>query len=151
MTLALPSSSRSLAQTGTYSHIIACSLDLTSSAVGFLIQACKPTRHRYLDYHPSFEDVYKVVPCAPSALDCASNPDRRKLLLGGSVSQWGESVDAFNFDADVWVGASALAERLWSDPPLGDNATLTSKTAQDRHHALSCHWKMYTARSVVVL
>ena len=68
---------------------------------------------------------------------------RRKLLLGGSVSQWGESVDAFNFDADVWVGASALAERLWSDPPLGDNVTLASQAAQDRHHALACHWKMY--------
>jgi hypothetical protein len=32
-------------------------------------------------------------------------------LLGGSVSQWGESVDQFNIEADVWVGASALAER----------------------------------------
>jgi hypothetical protein len=124
---------------------------LTISVLRPLIHACKLTRHRYLDYHPSFEDVYKVVPCAPSALDCASKPDRRKLLLGGSVSQWGESVDAFNFDADVWVGASALAERLWSDPPLGDNATLTSKMAQDRHHALSCHWKMYAARSNAVL
>jgi hypothetical protein len=149
--LALPSSSRSLARTGTYSNTIACSPGLMSSALGPLIHARKSTRYRYLDYHPSFEDVYKVVPCAPSALDCASKPDRRKLLLGGSVSQWGESVDAFNFDADVWVGASALAERLWSDPPLGDNATLTSMTAQDRHHALSCHWKMYVARSVVVL
>ena len=86
--------------------------------------------------------MYKVVPCAPSALDCASKPNRRKLLLGGSVSQWGESVDQFNFDADVWVGASALAERLWSDPPLGDNATVTSNAARDRHHSLACHWKM---------
>ena len=105
----------------------------------------------YLDYHPNFEDVYKVVPCAPSALDCASKPNRRKLLLGGSVSQWGESVDQFNFDADVWVGASALAERLWSDPPLGDNATVTSTAARDRHHSLACHWKMYVTRSAAML
>jgi len=84
-----------------------------------------------------------VRPCDPGQLDCDApgHERRRELLLGGSVSQWGEKVDAFNFDADVWVGASALAERLWSDPPLGSNASATSLSARGRHHALSCHWK----------
>ena len=82
-------------------------------------------------------------PCDGDQLDCNTYPHRRKLILGGSVSQWGESVDQFNWDADVWVGASALAERLWSDHPLGANATATANAARDRHHALACHWKMW--------
>jgi hypothetical protein len=85
----------------------------------------------------------KVRPCDPDQLDCAGHPGRKKLLLGGSVSQWGESVDAFNFDADVWVGAAALAERLWSDMPLGANVSATAEAARGRHLALSCHWKMW--------
>ena len=56
-------------------------------------------------------------------------------------------MDALNFDADVWVGASALAERLWTDLPLGDNATTTATAARARHHALSCHWKMWGFRT----
>ena len=97
----------------------------------------------YLDYHPDFETVYSVRPCDPEYLDCDSHPGRREHLLGGSVSQWGEKVDQFNFDADVWVGASALAERLWSDPPLGANASATSLEARGRHHALACHWALW--------
>ena len=97
----------------------------------------------YLDYHPDFEAVYSVRPCDKTALDCDNHPGRRELLLGGSVSQWGESVDAFNFDTNVWVGASALAERLWSDLSLGANSATAAKAAKARHHALSCHWKFW--------
>ena len=86
-------------------------------------------------------------PCDPGLLDCDRHPGRRSALLGGSVSQWGEKVDAFNFDPDVWVGASALAERLWSDMPLGSNATATSLDARARHHALQCHWAMWGVRT----
>ena len=46
----------------------------------------------YLDYHPSFGDVYKVRPCDPGQLDCVGHPGRARSLLGGSVSQWGEKV-----------------------------------------------------------
>lgn len=92
----------------------------------------------YLDYHPDFASVYKVRPC--DQLDCKTNPNRRSHLLGGSVSQWGESVDGFNFDADVWIGASALAERLWRDfdPQISGPAD-----AELRHHNLQCHWSMW--------
>jgi hypothetical protein len=93
----------------------------------------------YLDYHPDFASVWNVRPCDPSQLDCDAHPGRRTHLLGGGVSQWGESVDAFNFDADVWVGASALAERLWTDHPL----TFTAADAEMRHHNLQCHWAMW--------
>lgn len=76
---------------------------------------------------------------------------------------------ALSAPQDVWVGASALAERLWcgrasmhcscrthpknvddtvrlltrSDPPLGANVTETADEARDRHNSLACHWKMY--------
>ena len=50
----------------------------------------------YLDHHPDFAAVYTVRPCDPDQLDCDAHPDRRKHFLGGSVSQWGETVDQFN-------------------------------------------------------
>jgi hypothetical protein len=59
------------------------------------------------------------------------------------VSQWGESVDAFNLNPDIWVGASALAERLWTDFPLWANATNGAADAEQRHHNLQCHWAMW--------
>lgn len=56
-------------------------------------------------------------------------------------------MDAFNFDPDVWIGASALAERLWSDPPLGKDASASSADAEGRHHNLRCHWAMWGLRT----
>jgi hypothetical protein len=94
----------------------------------------------YLDYHPDFATVYNVRPCDPSQLDCDKHPGRRERLLGGSVSQWGEKIDQFNFDTNVWVGASALAERLWSDMPLQNGSAIDART---RHHNLQCHWAMW--------
>jgi hypothetical protein len=94
----------------------------------------------YLDYHPDFDTVYKIRPCDPDQLDCDNHPGRRELLRGGSVSQWGEKVDDFNFDTNVWVGASALAERLWYDKPVKE---VSGADAKMRHHALQCHWAMW--------
>ena len=95
----------------------------------------------YLDKHPDFASVYGVRPCDPALLDCDAHPQRRALLRGGSASMWGERVDATNFDVEVWPGTTALAERLWSDPPA--NSSVTAATAQARHRALACHWKMW--------
>jgi hypothetical protein len=91
----------------------------------------------YLDYAPTFETVYRVRPCDPDQLDCAAHPEwaEAKLLHGGSVSAWGESLDASNFDTRVFVGAPALAERLWTDLP-----TAQAAAAAARYQALACHW-----------
>ena len=94
----------------------------------------------YLDYRPTFADVYAVRPCDAAHLDCDAHPRRRALLRGGSASMWGETVDATNWDSTVWPGTTALAERLWSDPPT---STATAADAEARHHALACHWKMW--------
>jgi hypothetical protein len=45
-------------------------------------------------------------------------------------------VDGSNIDTNMWVGASALAERLWADMPLGANKTRAAADAEKRHHAL---------------
>ena len=71
----------------------------------------------YLDYHPDFEDVYKVIPCGAAQLDCSNHPHRRANILGGSVSQWGESVDAFNINPDLWIGASLTPNHPTTQPP----------------------------------
>ena len=47
-----------------------------------------------------------------------------KLVLGGEVAVWSETIDAANFDTLVWPRASAAGEVLWSgriDPATGQN------------------------------
>lgn len=95
----------------------------------------------YLETWPTFEKVYSVRPC--DALECDAHPHRRRLLLGGSVCAWGEHLHAANYDAGVLTGMAALAERLWSDPPLVPNASAAARDAEERHHALACHWAMW--------
>eukprot|EP00040_Diaphanoeca_grandis_P007070 m.39610 g.39610 ORF g.39610 m.39610 type:complete len:671 (-) comp18249_c0_seq1:177-2189(-) len=95
----------------------------------------------YLDGHPDFATVYNLHPCDTAWLACDAHPKRRALLRGGSASMWGERVDATNFDVEVWPGTTALAERLWSDPP-STNITAAA-AAEARHAALACHWKMW--------
>ena len=47
-------------------------------------------------------------------------------------------------DVDVFSGdAAAVAERLWTDPDVGTNATAAALNAEGRYHALSCHWSLW--------
>jgi len=48
-----------------------------------------------------------------------------------------------NFDAFVWEGTAALAERLWSDTPLTPNATVAAEAARSRFSSLQCHWAFW--------
>ncbi len=50
--------------------------------------------------------------------------DQAKLVLGGEVAVWSETIDPTNFDSLVWPRAGAAAEVLWSgrtDPATGQN------------------------------
>ena len=44
------------------------------------------------------------------------------LLLGGEGAMWGEGINKDNFDAYVWHGTAAIAERLWSPADLTQSA-----------------------------
>jgi len=46
--------------------------------------------------------------------DPAWSAEQRSLFLGGETAMWGEGINADNFDAYVWRGAAAAAERLWA-------------------------------------
>lgn len=53
---------------------------------------------------------------------------------------WGESVSKENFDASVWEGAAALAERLWSNP---SNVSSTNAMARYQVEPLSISLLIY--------
>ena len=47
--------------------------------------------------------------------------DEQQLILGESLSQWGEQVDANNIESRIWPRACGGAERMWSAPCANDN------------------------------
>ena len=87
-----------------------------------LIDAGRPTIASYGNYYLSSGDSrdwqsrYTRDPCdeIDAAGACVNGTGAGGLLIGGTASAWGESVNAANFDAVVWHGLLAVAERLWS-------------------------------------
>lgn len=85
--------------------------------------------HWYLDsecpgYNQnSWKCIYGVDPGAAAA---GLNASMASLLLGGETAMWGEGINRDNFDAFVWRGTSAAAERLWS--PLASTKAASDAT-----------------------
>ncbi len=42
--------------------------------------------------------------------------EKKALVLGGEAAMWSEQVDSFGVEAKIFPRATALAERLWSNP-----------------------------------
>jgi len=66
--------------------------------------------------------------------------DEQQLILGESLSQWGEQCDASNIESRMWPRACGGAERMWS-APCGANATCSDadvSAAEPRLEAQRC-------------
>jgi hexosaminidase len=62
-----------------------------------------------------------------------TNPTNQKLVLGGEVGMWGETVDTSDLFNTVWPRAAAAAERLWSAADVTD-----TDAALPRLHRFRC-------------
>lgn len=56
-----------------------------------------------------WEQIYNAEP-----LEGIDNESKQKLVLGGEVCMWSETVDTSNVQQTIWPRAAAAAERLWS-------------------------------------
>ncbi|CAN1853265.1 Beta-hexosaminidase 3 [Linum perenne] len=64
----------------------------------------------YLDHlNTKWEDFYLNEPLAN-----ITNPQLHKLVIGGEVCVWGETVDMSDIEQTIWPRAAAAAERLWT-------------------------------------
>ncbi|KAI3976181.1 hypothetical protein MKX01_022103 [Papaver californicum] len=43
-----------------------------------------------------------------------TNPKHQKLVLGGEVCMWGETIDPSDIEQTIWPRAAAAAERMWT-------------------------------------
>jgi hexosaminidase len=67
--------------------------------------------------------------------------DEEQLILGESLSQWGEQCDDMNIQSRMWPRACGGAERMWS-APCGNNNTCSDAdvaAAEPRIEAQRCH------------
>lgn len=88
--------------------------------------------------NPMWPGAYTRDPCAE--LGCGEDERTRAMLLGGGAAQWGDAHS--NFDDDTWVGAMAVAERLW----LGSREAAAGAPVDDATNARlavhSCRMRM---------
>ncbi|UXI18698.1 calreticulin [Sarcoptes scabiei] len=68
----------------------------------------------YINYPYPGMDWEKYYLCDPKNFD--GTEKEKNLVIGGEACLWGEFVDGTNLIARLWPRASAVAERLWSDP-----------------------------------
>jgi len=78
-----------------------------SSWVGEGNNWCSPYKGWQLVYDNSPRELYRAQ---------GGTPDKEHLILGGEAAMWSEQVDGAAVMHKLWPRASALAERLWSDP-----------------------------------
>ncbi|KAE9547300.1 hypothetical protein FO519_009488 [Halicephalobus sp. NKZ332] len=70
--------------------------------------------------------------CDPTAF--GGTQEQIDLVIGGEAAMWAEMVDGSNLTPRMWPRASAVAERLWSDPAQ----TVSADDAWPRLHEYRC-------------
>ncbi|KAL8193056.1 hypothetical protein R6Q57_026960 [Mikania cordata] len=84
----------------------------------------------YLDHLDNdWQKVYMNEP-----LTNITNPKQQKLVIGGEVCAWAETIDGSNIEQTIWPRAAAAAERLWTHPDklAKDPNEVTSRIANFR-------------------
>ncbi|GAB4854860.1 Beta-hexosaminidase 1 [Ancistrocladus abbreviatus] len=87
----------------------------------------------YLDHlDVPWDHVYNAEP-----LEGINNVSEQKLVLGGQVCMWGETVDTSDIQQTIWPRAAAAAERLWSSKEAISTGNI-NQTALPRLHYFRC-------------
>ncbi|KAI5631849.1 glycosyl hydrolase family 20, catalytic domain-containing protein [Phthorimaea operculella] len=89
----------------------------------------------YLDHlRQTFEKMLKLDPREVAA--ASSRNLNLQNVYGGEACMWGEVIDETNMHSRVWPRACAVAERLWSGPPVD-----TSEESLRRIEEHTCRMK----------
>ena len=75
-----------------------------------------------------------------------SGPSPRELVLGATASMWSETADENSAESKIFPRLSALAERLWTDPPNKWTSEVTNRLLSlwDISLRLSSHSTFFT-------
>ncbi|WKY10197.1 hypothetical protein Q1695_002498 [Nippostrongylus brasiliensis] len=112
---------------GSYGAIMDEMAKVTAAGHRTILSSCW-----YLDWISIGADWKGYYNCDPTGFK--GTDEQKGLVLGGEAALWGEYVDATNFIARMWPRASAVAERLWSNP----TQTKSTDVAWPRLHEFRC-------------
>lgn len=74
--------------------------------------------HNWCSPYKGWQTVYDNSP-VDIAMNLTNNTADLSLIIGGEAALWSEQIDEATLDSRLWPRASALAERLWSNPETG--------------------------------